>query len=62
MRRAQSRFTKEVKEFAEKVVQVKRVSKKTKGGNQIGFSALMVVGDKKGRVGVALGKAPDVLS
>lgn len=50
------------KEFEEKVIQVNRVSKKTKGGNQIGFSVLMVVGDKKGRVGVGLGKAPDVLS
>ena len=48
------------KEFAEKVVQVNRVSKKTKGGNRIGFSALVVVGDKKGRVGVGLGKAADV--
>ena len=51
-----------VKEFEEKVIQISRVSKKTKGGNKIGFSALMVVGDKKGRVGVALGKAPDLLS
>ena len=50
------------KEFEEKVIQVNRVSKKTKGGNKIGFSVLMVVGDKKGRVGVGLGKAPDVLS
>lgn len=50
------------KEFDEKVIQVNRVSKKTKGGNQRGFSVLMVVGDKKGRVGVGLGKAPDVLS
>jgi len=50
------------KEFDEKVIQVNRVSKKTKGGNQIGFSVLMVVGDKKGKVGVGLGKAPDVLS
>jgi small subunit ribosomal protein S5 len=49
-------------EFEEKIVQVNRVSKKTKGGNQIGFAVLVVVGDKKGRVGVALGKAPDVLS
>ncbi|MBI4034786.1 MAG: 30S ribosomal protein S5 [Candidatus Chisholmbacteria bacterium] len=49
-------------EFEEKVIQVNRVSKKTKGGNKIGFSVLMVVGDKKGRVGVGLGKAPDVLS
>ncbi len=52
----------EPKEFDEKVVQVSRVSKKTKGGNKMGFSVLMVVGDKKGRVGVGLGKAKDVLS
>lgn len=51
-----------VKEFEEKIVQVNRVSKKTKGGNKIGFSVLAVVGDKKGRVGVGLGKAPDVAS
>ena len=49
-------------EFAEKIVQVNRVSKKTKGGNKIGFSVLAVVGDKKGRVGVGLGGAPDVSS
>lgn len=49
-------------EFEEKIVQVSRVSKKTKGGNKIGFSVLVVVGDKKGRVGVGLGKAPDVAS
>lgn len=47
-------------EFDEQVVQINRVSKKTKGGNKIGFSALTVVGDKKGKVGVGLGKAPDV--
>lgn len=46
--------------FEEKIIQVNRVSKKTKGGNKIGFSVLMVVGDRKGRVGVGLGKAPDV--
>jgi small subunit ribosomal protein S5 len=49
-------------EFEEKVVQVNRVSKKTRGGNQIGFSVLVVVGDKKGRVGVGLGQAPEVTS
>jgi len=49
-------------EFAEKIVQVNRVSKKTTGGNKIGFSVLVVVGDKKGRVGVGLGKAADVSS
>jgi len=46
----------------EKIVQVNRVSKKTKGGNKISFSVLVVVGDKKGRVGVGLGGAPDVSS
>jgi len=53
-------FPKIVKEFDEKVVQVNRVSKKTKGGNKIGFSVLVVIGDKKGRVGVGLGKALEV--
>jgi len=47
-------------EFIEQVVQISRVSKKTKGGNKVGFSALTVVGDGKGKVGVGLGKAPDV--
>lgn len=48
--------------FEEKIIQVNRVSKKTKGGNKIGFSALAVVGNKKGQVGVGLGKAADVSS
>lgn len=52
----------EPKEFDEKMIQVSRVSKKTKGGNKMGFSVLMVVGDRKGRVGVGLGKASDVSS
>lgn len=52
----------EPSEFEEKIIQISRVSKKTKGGNKMGFSILMVVGDKKGRVGVGLGKAGDVLS
>lgn len=50
------------KEFEERIVQTKRVSKKTKGGNKIGFTALVVVGDKKGKVGAGLGKAPDISS
>lgn len=50
------------KEFEETVVQINRISKKTKGGNQMRFSALLVVGDKKGKVGVGLAKAPDVRS
>lgn len=50
----------EEREFEEKVVQVNRVSKKTKGGNRIAFSVLTVVGDRKGKVGAGLGKALDV--
>lgn len=49
-------------DLTEKVIQVNRVSKKTSGGNKIGFSVLVVVGDKKGNVGVGLGKAGDVSS
>ena len=56
------RYQEGPKEFEEKVIQVNRVSKKTTGGNRIGFSVLMVIGDKKGRVGVGLGKARDVSS
>lgn len=52
----------EPKEFEEKVISVNRVSKKTQGGNQMRFSILVVVGDKKGRVGVGLGKSKDVSS
>jgi small subunit ribosomal protein S5 len=47
-------------EYSEEVVQVNRVSKKTKGGNKIGFAVLAVVGNKKGKVGVGQGKAADV--
>jgi len=50
----------EPKEFEETVVQINRISKKTKGGNQIRFSALLVVGDRKGKVGVGIAKAHDV--
>ena len=58
----QPHYQHEPKEFEEKTVQVNRVSKKTKGGNRMSFSVLIVVGDRKGRVGVGLGKATDVTS
>lgn len=49
-------------EFFERVVQVNRVSKKTQGGDKRSLSVLVVVGDKKGKVGVGLGKAQEVQS
>jgi small subunit ribosomal protein S5 len=49
-------------EFFERVVQVNRVSKKTKGGDKRSLSVLVVVGDRKGRVGVGLGKSSEVQS
>lgn len=61
-RRQDQQYAPSADGFEEQVVKINRVSKKTKGGNKIGFSALTVVGDKKGRVGVGLGKAPDVSS
>ncbi len=45
-----------------KVVEIKRVSKKTKGGNKSSFTALVIVGDKQGSIGLGLGKAPSVVA
>jgi small subunit ribosomal protein S5 len=56
------RQKREPKEYEEKVIQIKRLSKKTKGGNKISFSSLVVIGNRKGRAGIGLDKASDVLS
>ncbi|MFH0979621.1 MAG: 30S ribosomal protein S5 [Candidatus Roizmanbacteria bacterium] len=50
----------EEKKFEEKVLLIKRVSKKIPGGNYVTFSALVVVGDKKGKVGIGLGRGQEV--
>ncbi len=48
------------REFTETVVQINRISKKTKGGNQVRFGAVVVLGDRKGKVGMGNSKAKDV--
>ncbi len=53
-------FVKEVDPIASKLVEVNRVTKVVKGGRNMRFSALVVAGDKQGRVGVGAGKAAEV--
>lgn len=51
---------KETTSLVEKVIEIKRISKTTKGGRRLRFSALVVIGDKKGTVGYGLAKANEV--
>jgi len=50
----------EASEFFEKIISIKRVTKVTKGGKKLSFSALVVVGDRMGQVGYSLGKGGEV--
>lgn len=59
--RGQEREQKE-KEFEEEVLQIDRVTRVVKGGRRLRFRATVAIGDKKGRVGVGVGKASEVVT
>ncbi|MFZ2664470.1 MAG: 30S ribosomal protein S5 [Patescibacteria group bacterium] len=58
--RTNQNFVPKVSEYEEKVLEIKRVSKKIKGGNTIGFTVLVVVGNRNGKVGYGYDKARNV--
>lgn len=57
---ADKRERKSDDEFEDKVVHINRCAKVVKGGRRFSFSAIVVVGNKKGQVGIGLGKAGEV--
>ncbi|HLC94298.1 MAG TPA: 30S ribosomal protein S5 [Patescibacteria group bacterium] len=59
-RRRQNRGPAEKDKIGEKVLLIRRVTKKTPGGNYISFSALVAVGDGQGKIGVGLGRGLEV--
>ena len=58
-RRGGNRPERERSEFAQKMIGIRRVARVMAGGRRFNFSVAMVIGDKKGRVGVGVGKAAD---
>ena len=59
-RRDRNQAPKVVDEFDSKMVNVNRISKTVKGGRKMRFNALVVVGNRKGKVGIGMGKATEV--
>jgi len=54
------RFAKEKKEFEEEVLQVDRVTRVVKGGRRLSFRATVIIGNRKGKVAIGLGKSTEV--
>ena len=60
-KKIETREEKPVSEWTEQVVQIRRVTKVVKGGKKLSFRAIVVVGNKKGQVGVGCAKAAEVI-
>lgn len=58
-RKPRRRFQKEKPEFEQKILDIRRVTRVASGGRRFSFSVVMALGDKKGKVGVGIGKASD---
>jgi small subunit ribosomal protein S5 len=58
-RKPRRRFQKEKPEFEQKILDIRRVTRVASGGRRFSFSVIMALGDKKGKVGVGVGKASD---
>jgi small subunit ribosomal protein S5 len=57
----QNQAGEEGSEFQERVIQIRRVTKVVKGGKKMSFRAVVIVGDKNGRVGIGIGKSGEVI-
>jgi len=58
-RESRKRFEREKPEFDQQIIDIRRVTRVVAGGRRFGFSVSLVAGDRKGRVGVGIGKAGD---